>query len=308
MLDTVTALLPLYALVALGWLARRHLDVPPQPIAQLLIYFFVPAVIFLGAFRADIDAQLITLPAMVFAAACTMALGALALARRFLPNDGSAPMTAFALGTTNSGYFGIPAVLALVGPEALPVVVLATFGFLMFENTLGYYLINRARFDMRATLKRCLALPGLHAFYLGLIVNLAGVEIPAPLTDTLTFLAGGFTACGMMIVGLALGGAGRADIDLRFNGFLFIGKFAVWPAVGAALIGLDAILFDSFDSTARHVLMIECLTPLAANAAAFAALLGLQPAKMSMAVLLNTLAAMAVMPVGLWLLGPLLGF
>ncbi len=60
---------------------------------------------------------------------------------KFLENPLS-NILAFATGSGNTGYFGIPVGIALFGEKVLPVFIIAGFGFILFENSLGFFLYS----------------------------------------------------------------------------------------------------------------------------------------------------------------------
>lgn len=294
-LSLLLKLLPIYVLVGLGFVAGRGLKVDSQQLGRLLLFFLSPAVIFKGFYAADLGSAMIVLPVAIFALAVVVATLALVLARR-LWRDGRERIAAFSAGTGNTGYFGIPACLTLIGPEALPVVVMVTFGAILFEVSVGYYIVMRARASMAEAVRRVAAYPGLHAAWAALLLNAFDVPLPAMAAQTVDILTGAYSPLGMMIVGIGLAGSLRGGFEAAFTGFLFAAKFLLWPALALAFVAADRSWLGLFDAVAHKVILVESLVPLAAITVVHATLQNVAPDKVSLAVGASTVFALAYLP------------
>lgn len=299
-------LIPLYILVALGWAAGRMLGVGSHEIGRVLLFFLSPAVIFRGFYRAELDAALLAVPVAVFVLACLIAWLTLTAARRRW-QDGRERILAFSAGTGNTGYFGIPACLTIIGPESLPYVVLVSFGAVAYEVSFGYYLVARSRAAAGEAVKRVLAYPGLHACWLGLAFNAAGIGLPDFATETLDILTGAYSPLGMMIVGLGLAGLRAGSVDIAFAGSTFAAKFLLWPALALSFVAIDRAALGLFGPTMHLVLVVESLVPMAAITVVHASLQQVHPEKASLAVGASTVFALLYLPAVLTLAYPLIG-
>lgn len=294
-LSLLIKLLPIYVLVGLGFVAGRALKVESQQIGRLVLFFLSPAVIFKGFYAADLGSAMIVLPLAILVLSVAIAFAALALAGR-LWRDGRERIAAFSAATGNTGYFGIPACLTLIGPEALPVVVMVTFGAVLFEVSVGYYIVMRARAGIAEAVKRVVAYPGLHAAWVALLLNAFDAPLPAVVGQTVDILTGAYSPLGMMIVGIGLAGSLRGGFEPAFTGFLFAAKFLLWPAIALAFIVLDRTSLGLFDATAHKVILVESLVPMAAITVVHATLQNVAPDKVSLAVGGSTVFALAYLP------------
>lgn len=288
-------LVPLYLLVAIGFALGRFLGVKSQEIGKLSLYVLSPAVVFKGFYAAKLQGAMLALPFVVLAVACLAAWVALPIAARMW-NDGRERLAAFTVATGNTGFFGIPACLSLIGPESLPYVVLVSFGFTAYENSVGFFIMSRGDATWKGALARVLKYPGLHACWIGLVLNLNHVALPGYVPQTIDLLAGGFSAIGMMIVGLGLAGLTRFRLDLGFIAYAFGWKFLVWPAAAVAFIVADRAWLHAFSTVGHQVLLIEALTPMAAVTVVHATLRNIHPDRAAVAVALSTLAALVWLP------------
>jgi predicted permease len=296
--DTALALklVPLYLLVAIGFAMGKFLHVKSAEIGKLTLFVLSPAVVFKGFYSAKLEGAMLALPFAVMAAACVVALLAQPLAGR-LWRDGRERIASFTAATGNTGFFGIPACLALIGPESLPYVVLVSFGFTAYENSLGFFVVARAEASWGGALLRVLRYPGLHACWIGLLLNATQVKLPAYVPQTVDLLAGGFSALGMMIVGLGLAGITRLRLDLGFIAFTFAWKFLAWPALAVGFIALDRAWLHAFSTVGHKVLLVESLVPMAAVTVVHASLRNIHPDRAALAVAASTLFALVWLPV-----------
>lgn len=294
-------LIPLYLLVAIGFALGRYLKVKSSEIGKVTLFVLSPAVVFKGFYSAKLEGAMLILSFAVMALACICALLAQPLAARFW-RDGRERIAAFGAATGNTGFFGIPACLSLIGPEALPYVVLVSFGFTAYENSVGYFVVSRAEATWAGALMRVLRYPGLHACWVGLTLNALQITLPPAIPQTVDLLAGGFSAMGMMIVGLGLSSLPRFSIDLGFTAFGLFFKFLVWPAVAAIFIAIDRQYLNAFSEVGHKVLLIESLVPMAAVMVVHATLRDIHPDRAAVSVALSTVLALVWLPLAFGIL------
>jgi predicted permease len=296
-------LTPLYALVAIGFALGRLLDIKGQDLGKLALFVLSPAVVFKGFVTADLKGALLALPFVVFGLCSLVALAAHPLAGRCW-QDGRERIAAFTAGTGNTGFFGIPACLSLIGPESLPYVVMVSFGATAYENSVGFFTVARSEASVVGALLRVLKYPGLHACWLGAALNLTGTKVPLPVMQTVDILSGGFVPVGMMIVGLGLAQIRRFSLDMGFTAFTFAVKFALWPALALGFIWLDKTWLHAFGRVGHQVLLIESLVPLAAVTVVHASLRNIHPDRAAIAVAGSTLFALIWLPLVITRFGP----
>jgi len=289
-------IIPLYVIIAIGFWARRGLDVPKEPIAKLLIYVVAPAVVFLGTVEAGLKIELLALPIMFFVIGAVLMLITLLVSKHWW-KDGTEKVAAFSAGTGNTGYFGLPVCLALIGDKALPVAVMATLGLIFYESTLGFYVVARSSHTAKDALNKVLRLPVLYAFLLGLSMNIFGFAVHDSIMSVMETLKGAYAPLGMMIIGLSLAGVQFAHhLDAKLTALTFFNKFIVWPMIFLGIIYLDKNYLHWFNDLVYMVFMIESITPIAANTVTYAAELKAHPEKAALIVFVSTLIALIYIP------------
>lgn len=295
-LDLLVKTTPLYALVVFGFIAGRRLGVTGESIGALLIYLISPLVVINGVAGAPIGWTLFYLPMIFLALSSAIALAFFWIGRRVVPS-GEEGLLASAAGAGNTGYFGLPVILSVLGERYLPYAVLAVFGTVLFGNTLGYYLIARRSFSGREAARKMLRLPAIYAFGVGLVLALTGIGVPAFSEPFFANIRGAYSVLGMMLVGVGLAAVSRSEIDRPLIAWSAVSKFVVWPIAAALTCLADARIFHLLPADAYPVMMILSIVPLASNTVAFASNLGVAPGKAALAVLATTVMAAAYIPV-----------
>lgn len=287
--------LPLALMFGLGFLAKRWQGVRKEDVAALLIYFITPLIVLRGIMAVELDRSRLLLPLIVFSLACVFCWTMGKIAKKFFPPP-AVGILSYTVGNCNSGYIGLPLATTLLGEAAFAQAVLISFGFILFENTLGFYVTARGRHTPRESVKKLFGLPSLYAFAVGMILNLMNVHSLAFMDEILGAARGAYTLLGMMLVGMALADVRERALDWAFCAFAFSAKFILWPVSILFLVYLDKHYLFLLDRLARQGLMVAAFLPLAANTVAFASALKAEPEKSAVAVFFSTILAFLLLP------------
>jgi predicted permease len=288
-------IIPLYFTILIGYVAGRWLRVPKEAVASLLLYILMPSVVLVATAQTPLEPGTLLAPVIFFVVGTGLSFLTFGASGALL-RDSTRNVLAFTAGTGNTGYFGIPVALAVFGPERLGLVVLTGLGAIFFENTFGFYHVARSAYTVRESLRRMLRLPALHAFILGLVLNVSGVKLGETVLSTAELFRDTYSVLGMMMVGLALSGLKGYAFDLRFLSLALITKFALWPVLISGVIWLDRGATHLLSPELAQVLLFLSFMPLAANTAVFATELRAQPEKAALAVLVSTLLGLIIIP------------
>ncbi|MCB9989828.1 MAG: AEC family transporter [Rhodospirillales bacterium] len=293
-------LIPLYILIGLGYIAGRWLDVNLHSMAIIAIYILAPIVNFGAMARLPFDLHFIALPVMAYLISTITGLIMYKTARHAWQNN-TANLIAMGSVTGNTGYFGLPLVLALFGPEWVGLYLFMNLGAFINEVSLGYYFGARGNAVAKDAILKVIKLPVLHAVWLGLLFNLLHIELPGVFYRYWDYATGAWVIIGMMLIGVALGKLPRLEFDGRLMAWMFTPKFILWPLGGWIFVLLDMMVFHSFEPLIYKLVLIFTSVPLAGNIVAFAATLRLHPERAATAVLASTVLAIAVVPGNLML-------
>lgn len=286
----------------LGFLAGRLVKTRAIEVGNLLVYFLSPLLIFATLSSADLAPSDLAAPLIAYVTCGLLGFTARKTAVWLKVTKDPLDANLFGLlgGSANNGYFGLPVALALFGESGIARMMLYGFGFVLFENTLGYYWMARARFGFRESLARLIGLPSLYAFFLAVACNFAGLHIPESLRNSITpintSIRAAYVLLGMMLVGIGISQMGLASGKKqgRFLLHALSHKFVVWPV---AVLGIRAVLRSvGYLSELDHsILLLLSLMPMPANSVAFAATLGLKTESVALAVAASTLTAILVL-------------
>lgn len=282
--------------MGLGFVAVRALKVDRQSIARLLIYMVAPAVVFYGVSQTPLSWATLSLPFLFFLLCTTICLLFLGVGSLIWGKESTKNLLAYAAGDGNTGYFGLPVALILFSEDVLGLVVLALLGFILFENTVGFFTMARGNYTLQDSLKRMRRLPAIYAFIAGIAVAATGWLYPQPILDFFQYFKASYSLLGMMVIGMGLATATRNSFDAKFICIAFLAKFILWPAIVFGLIYLDRNTIQFYNEDIYSVMVLMAIVPLAANTVTFATELKVHPEKAAVAVSLSTVFALIYIP------------
>lgn len=299
----LTNLLPLYALIGLGFVGGRFFQVDRITLANLVIFIIVPVVMFGFIAQLKLNPAYALLPFIYYILSAVMAFTFLKIGKSVYP-DSRANILALATAQNNSGYFGLPVMLFLFDVEWVAVYMLINLGGIVFEATVSYYIAARGAFDTRESIRRLLSYPTLYIVPIALVFNYFSDQTLPPLALTYwTYFKGAYVVVGMMIIGSALSQMKNFEFSWRFNSLVFLGKFIAWPTLMGAFVLFDIYVLGFYGKEIHTMLMLLSIMPPAANVTAFAAQFNTNPEKAATTVMAGTIFALFAIPAALWLIG-----
>jgi predicted permease len=226
MLATFLIVLPIFALILAGFLARRFGLLGPQATTEFnrfVVYLALPALLFditAHARLADVWRPGF-IAAFGLAALLVFAL-TVALRLRGGKHLADAAIDGLNAGYSNTGYMGFPLVLAAFGRDALPTALIATIITVCVIFAFAIILIEAGLQSESSRTKLVLKVatslvrnPLLVAPVLGALVPLAGWSLPVPAENFLKMLGSTASPCALVALGLFLaaqsGGAEKRE-------------------------------------------------------------------------------------------------
>ena len=215
MFSTLLVVLPIFALVLAGWVARRIGVLGPQATAELnrfVVYLALPALLF------DIVAHAswgeIWQPGFIaaFGGSSLLLFGVtLAIRTRGGHPLADAALDALNAAYANTGFMGFPLTLVAFGRDALAPTLIAVLITVCGVFALAIVLVEiglqtetgRVRLMLKV-LRSLVRNPLLVAPVLGALLPLAGQAVPAPAEVFLKLLGGAASPCALVALGLFL--------------------------------------------------------------------------------------------------------
>ena len=298
-------IIPLYLLIFLGYVAGKKLEVDLTSVARIVIFIVAPVVFFGAIARIDFHPAYALLPVLAFVIGSTVASIAYLLAGRFW-RDNTANLIGGGCVAGNTGYFGLPIVMALFEPKLVGVYLMMNVGLAVAEITVGYFIAARGTATLKESLGKVLTLPSIYGFLAGLLYNFTGLPLPEVAERFWTYASGTWVFLGMMLIGIALSRLKKLEVSWPLIGWMFSFKFILWPSLTFGIVFLDAAFFHVLPGGVYRLMAVMATVPLMANIVAYAAHLKLHPERAATAVLMSTLFALIYMPLALGLFETLL--
>jgi predicted permease len=273
-LETLIRLLPIVLGMVGGHLLRRVGAAQPRDgrfLFRLVFNLFLPALLFTSLSKADITGELAVFPlAALMAVSTGYLVGRLIAAKvRWAPSQAAVLLCSCMIVNT---AFALPFVQALYGAGGVARVAAfdAMNGILTF--TWAYYTAARGNPHHKGgslLLDRLVRSPPLYGIAAGLVVNLAGMDVPAPIAGAIAT----FGSTTPILIFLALGilfepvGFKAFDKGLRRAAVIAGTRLAIGLTVAAAIV-----LIFGLKGVDRAVVLLLGAAPVAFNSVIFASL------------------------------------
>ncbi|QFY59294.1 AEC family transporter [Rhizobium grahamii] len=250
MLTNLMIVLPIFALILTGWIARKSGALGPnatREVNRLVVYLALPALLF--DIMANAKPSQIWQPGFIlaFTSGCAIIFGATLWWRMAKGRQlADAAIDSLNASYANTGFVGFPLVLSLVGDSGmaptlistiLTVCVLFAVAIVLIEG--GLQSETRRRDIATKTFFSLAKNPLLIAPVIGALFMLSGVPLPAPMHSFLKLLGGAASPCALIALGLFLAGskAGAATERAATTGILVGLKLIAQPAVTWIIAG-----------------------------------------------------------------------
>jgi len=283
-------LIPVFALVAIGYIAGPRLGLEARTLSRVAYFVLVPAFTFSVLTTSRVDAGIagrIVLFISVVEVAC--ALVAVGIARLFKRSPQMTGAYVLIAVFPNVGNFGLPIVQFAFGTDAL---VAATIYFIAMSTISFIIGVAAANWHHGSNLRSLIAVlktPAVIAVVPALLFNLFGTHPPLVIERPAGLLAGAMVPVMLIALGVQLAGAGIPRLDGDMLGASLIRLLA-----GPALAALIVIPFH-LTSLARDAGVLQSAMPAAVLASIIAFEHELLPTFVTATVLFSTLISIVTL-------------
>jgi predicted permease len=288
----VNVLLPVFAIVAVGYLIARTVDVRPPALATLSYWILGPAFIFDVLATADLDPGVVGRVVTSSALAMVIAGAAAAVTMRIMGVSFS-KLAATVLTSIygNVGNFGLAISAFALGESVLPIagIVLVTV------NTLGILigvgLANVRHGSTWRAMRTAVLSPLALAVVPALFVNISNLELPVWADRPISLLAAALIPVMLLTLGIQLALMPRVIPQPFVIAPLGI-KLVVTPLAAFAMVGLLGLTGVPGD-----VVVLQAAMPAAVFTSLIALEHDLEPDYVTSVVLIGTLVSALTLPV-----------
>ncbi len=251
--DPLSVTVPFFALILAGYVAARRRWVPPEAVPAFngfLLFFAVPAMLFRFAehtpFRELANGRYFV--AWSVAGIAVLLVVTLAARRIFGESSRNAAFYGLTGAVGNSGFLGVPLLVALLGVRAAGPTIIVIVTDLITVASVGLLLAETDgatgrgwRADLRDAAVRIFLNPFVISMAAGAAFSGLGATLPGPLEGIAKLLGDSAGPCALFAIGLSLV---RPDMPLRspvlavpIAAKLLLHPLAVWAVMHAFGIG-----------------------------------------------------------------------
>ncbi len=292
----VSVVLPVLLVAVVGGVVGRRLDFSVETFSAAVFYLFSPALIFANVATVQLAggdiARLCLVAIVVFVVNVVVAYAWSRARGSDRPTTAAAAINACVV---NQGNMGLPMARLAFGEVGLSIAtVIFVFGTFLWSSA-GIAIGSMATGNRRAALTAPFRYPSMYAALLGALVNVANIDLPTLLDESITTLAAASIPCMLVVLGLQYRRPRLDDLAEPLAASvnrLLIGPLVAWPAV--MLLGLDGV-------TGRTSVMMAGM-PTAVMATVLTSQLGARPDLAVRAVVLSTLLSTVTLTVLITLL------
>jgi malonate transporter and related proteins len=301
MVSVIDSVIPVFLLIATGWLARVTgliEDVHWSGIEKATYFIFFPAIIIDTLARADLGSvPVLGVGGALVGAILLIATVLLAMRpalQRWIGLDGPAFTSLFQGSTRWNTFVALAMASSLFGPRGVTLMAVAIAAMVPLLNTLAFYVLTRFAGGPPQTplqtLRSFVANPFIWSCAIGLALNGSGLPLPKPIGSFVEILGRAALAAGLLIVGAGLD-ARRIAKPEAAHLISLAAKLFVLPLVAVALAR-----FFGVRGLDLEVTVIAASVPTASGAYALAKQMGGDASLMAEIITLQTLASLVTIP------------
>jgi malate permease and related proteins len=290
-------ILPIFILVALGFLLSRKFSLDTSTLNKLNFWLLIPAFTFANLYVTDIglDALKVLLIAVMILGVNMLAGFTASRLRKHKNGMGNAFQNAVMF--YNSGNIGIPLVTLVFSTGSflvdgktpyLGVALTTQIMVLVVQNisvnTLGFFNAGRAKLHWKDAVMNVLKMPAIYTVTLAFVLKLVPFDFTTlPVWPAITYLKGALVPIALTILGIQL-----AKTKFRVN------NPDAWLAVAMRLVGGPLLAFGfvmlfGLNGVIAQTLLISSAVPTAVNSALIAVETDNHPDFATQVVILTTL-------------------
>ena len=305
MLNILLVTFPFFALVLCGYVAARRALLPQAAIPGLntfVLYFALPSMLYRFGAGTPI-AQLLDFSLVAVYLVCALGMVALtiALTRKGPVGWNDAAFGALVAAFPNTGFMGVPLLVALLGAQAagpailtIAIDMLVTSSLCIALSRLDGAEAHGAARAVRLALKGVVVNPLPWAIALGALASAMEFALPRPLMSTVSLLADAASPVALFTIGAVLARSqmnSTAPIPAVRYVPLALMKLVVHPLLVGG-VGLGAIALGlPLERSTLTVLVLVAALPSASNVSILAERFGADNGRIARIILLSTVLA-----------------
>lgn len=304
-MQTIQLLIPLFAVIGLGYALRKFSVLGPQfssDLNKLVYYIVIPALLFSSAKGVDLRSTADLAASLAYVLTVLVSIGVLAFLGLFFapPQRGALAQASF---RSNLAYVGVAITAQIFGEAGMPTMTLMVSGGVVIHaiatvTVLHAYHAEGGRKDLAKVLRLVLVNPIIISVAAGLLVAVFEIRLPFFVAEPIQLLNRMSLPTVLLTIGLRID---FSEISARVGALatIVIYKLFVMPLVGFVIFRF--LLGGS--GLELMVLTIGCGMPTAITSQSFASAMSADESLTAAAVSVTTLLILLSVPTNLAVLG-----
>jgi malate permease and related proteins len=271
-MQSLYGIISIYLLIALGFITGKFLKVGGNSLSKLVVYIFFPALIFISVLKKDFTGTELLIPVIfiflcIFVGICTLFIGKILKISKERNN-----VTAALTSLVNTGNYGIPFCVALLGEGALPLAGLITLGASIVSSTWGVYILSSGRKGFIQSIAGIFKLPPLYAFFAAVFLKHYNFQIPDFIFNPINSLNLAYSPVALTLLGIFLSQVQEKHIFFKPTSLVILMKLIFMPAIAFVIAYL--LKLPSFIAS---IFILESAMPSALNTINLCSIFKVQP-------------------------------
>ena len=279
----LNVVLPVFAVIASGYLFAHLKKISLEPIIETLIYLTIPALVIASLSQRHIALNDALLTALC---ACGVVAGGALISCLYLKLTGRAHIKGFYLTTMfmNSANIPLPLTLLAFGREGLTIAIVYFIAVSILVYSLGIYIAKG-----EGGLAEIFRLPLLYSTLIGLGLNIGGIELPAALLNALDMLGAASIPLMQVCLGYQLYSTRFSEIPLSLAA-------TVIRVGGGFLMALAFVWILGLEGTTANVVLLSSAMPSAVINFVMSYKYGLEKDLVASTIALSTIVSVVTIP------------
>lgn len=248
-MDVITAILPIFIIIAIGWGAKQRGAITPEflgPANKLVYFLSIPAMIFSSIAKSSLHEQFDgAVFALTLLAVVIVYFVAYAISRIKKIEPARAGVFILCSSHGNVGYIGLPIAYYYLGEANLGKVAILTGLLMILQNLLSVLFLqlhdtdDKQLFSIKTLAGNLIKNPVIISASAGMVVSILGISIPVLISKCLNILAGLAPPMALLLIGASVSMQLIKTYLLPTLGTISV-KLLLLPMIGL-------ILFNVFD-------------------------------------------------------------
>src|SRR3989338_6665831 len=288
MIEILNTVIPVFLIIAIGFVIGKKRKIDVQPIVDLIIYIAGPSLIFVSLAKSNIELNDF-LTMVIVTVVFTSILWLLAyIIFKITKSKNYGLYLPMAHG--NTGYLGWPIALFAFCIAGLSRSVIFDAVVSVFLFSLGIYVVHR-----RNELKEIFKIPLIYALILGFLFNFFKIPVPKMAFSALEMIGMITIPAALLVLGYKLTEIKLKSAKIAFLASLF--KIGIGFLVAFLIVALFSIT-----GITRNIILLEASMPSAVFTMILCQKYKRDAALVASTVLISTLISIATIPLILWFL------